>query len=82
MQIDESEEQSANADSPRCESFEPDSNVTAERERHLKKHFSPSRSTEEGMQIDERDEHSENARLPMLQSSEPDSNVRVDKNRH
>jgi hypothetical protein len=50
MQIDESDEQYANADSPIDESRESDSNVIVERELHPRKHW-PSFSTDEGMQI-------------------------------
>jgi hypothetical protein len=35
------------------ESFEPDSNVTVERDSHCKKQFLPSLSTDEGMQMHE-----------------------------
>jgi hypothetical protein len=56
MQNDESDEQNQNADLAIDESFEPDSNVTLERDLHPSKHFLPSISTEEGMKIDESDE--------------------------
>jgi hypothetical protein len=56
MQIDESDEQDKKADSSIDESFEPDSNVTVERDSHPEKQLLPSFSTEEGMQIDESDE--------------------------
>jgi hypothetical protein len=59
MQIDESDEHCENARRARGESREPDSNATAERERHLEK---PVRcSTDEGTENDESDEHSVNA---------------------
>jgi hypothetical protein len=61
MQIDESDEQPRNAESAIDESFEPDSNVTLERDSHSQKHLSPSISTEEGMIIDESDEEEANA---------------------
>jgi hypothetical protein len=56
MKIDESDEQKENADSAIDESFEPDSNVTIERDSHPKKQDLPSILTEEGMKIDESDE--------------------------
>jgi hypothetical protein len=56
MQIDDSDEQNQNADSPMDESLESDSNVSVERDSHPEKQYGPSRSTEEGMQIDESDE--------------------------
>jgi hypothetical protein len=61
MQIDESDEQFQNADSSIDESFEPDSNVTVERELHSEKQLLPIRSTDEEMQIDESDEQCRNA---------------------
>jgi hypothetical protein len=60
MQIDESDEHSWNAASAINESWEPDSNVTVERDPHPEKQPMPRLSTEEGMQIDERNEHSQN----------------------
>jgi hypothetical protein len=56
MQIEESDEHSQNARASMDESFEPDSNVTVERDSQSEKHSSPSCSTEEGMHIDESDE--------------------------
>jgi hypothetical protein len=61
MQIDESDEQSQNADLPIDKSLELDSNVIVERDQHLEKHDSPIFATEEGMQIDESDEQEQNA---------------------
>jgi hypothetical protein len=73
MQIDESDEHLQNADSSICESREPDSNVTVERDSHPEKHSLSSFSTEEGMQIDESDEQTENADSSIDESLEPDS---------
>jgi hypothetical protein len=73
MQIDESDEQQANADSLIDESFEPDSNVTVERDLQAERHLLPSFSTDEGMQIDESDEQSQNANSSIDESREPDS---------
>jgi hypothetical protein len=56
MQMDEMFEDQ-NALTPMNESFEPDSNVTAESTSHARKQESPSFVTLEGMQIDESDEH-------------------------
>jgi hypothetical protein len=61
IEIEESDEQSENADSPIPERLELDSNVIVERERHRQKHDSPILSTLEGMQIEESDEQSQNA---------------------
>jgi hypothetical protein len=77
MQNDESDEHSQNANSAIDESWEPDSNVTVERDPHSKKQFSPVLSIEEGMQIDESDEHVQNADSAIDESWEPDSNVTV-----
>jgi hypothetical protein len=49
MQIDESPEQSENADSPSAEILQPRSNVTLERFGHLAKQYAGMISTEEGM---------------------------------
>jgi hypothetical protein len=54
--MDESDEQQQNAFSSIDDSFEPDSNVTVERDSHSEKDSFPSFSTEEGIQIDESDE--------------------------
>jgi hypothetical protein len=49
MQIDESDGHEENAYSSIEESWEPDSNVTVERDLHSLKQSLPSLSTEEGM---------------------------------
>jgi hypothetical protein len=79
MQIDESDEHNKNADSSTDESFEPDSNVTVERDRHPEKQFVLSCSTEEGMRIDESDEQERNADSSIDESREPDSNVIIER---
>jgi hypothetical protein len=56
MQIDESDEQSANADFSIRKSLEPIANVTVERPTQSRKQFSLSTSTDEGMHSDESDE--------------------------
>jgi hypothetical protein len=82
MQIDESEEQYANAYSSMDESLERDSNVTVERDLHPEKQYLPSVSTDEGMQIDESEEQYANAYSSMDESLEPDSNVTVERDLH
>jgi hypothetical protein len=59
------------------ESLASGANVTSERQRHPKKHWSPTSSTDEGMAIDERDEHAKKAALSIRNSLEPDPNVTV-----
>jgi hypothetical protein len=76
-QIDESDEQSQNAASPRNESLERASNATPERDLHPEKQDGESAPTDEGMQIDESDGQDPNAESLMEQSSEPDSTVIV-----
>jgi hypothetical protein len=82
IEIDESDEQSENANLAIDESLELDSNVIVEREQHPEKHHSPTLSTLEGMQIDESDEQPQNADSPMDESLELDSNVTVERDRH
>jgi hypothetical protein len=60
MTIDESNEGFEKTEAETPESREPDSNVTAQRDRHSGKHDVPLVSTEAGMQIDQRDRHFEN----------------------
>jgi hypothetical protein len=57
MQIDRSDEQPANADSPSVESLEPDPNVNTERRTQGEKHDRDIVSIDEGRQIDRSDEH-------------------------
>jgi hypothetical protein len=52
MQIDSSDEQFANADFPRCESRQPESNVKSERFLHSLKQKGAIVSIDEGMIID------------------------------
>jgi hypothetical protein len=66
--MEESEQQLKNAPTPIDESFEPDSNETVERDRHPRKHISPSVVTENGMHIDESEEQLRNAAFPMEDS--------------
>jgi hypothetical protein len=55
-QIDESNEQSQNANSSIRESLESDSKLTFDKFRHPEKQFSEMISTDDGIQIDESDE--------------------------
>jgi hypothetical protein len=82
MQINESDEQEENADSPIEESLEQYSNVTIERELHSLKHQLPSILTDEGIQIDPSNGHEENADAAIDKSLEPDSNVTVKRELH
>jgi hypothetical protein len=52
IQIDLSDVQSSNADSPRLEIWQPDSNVSSERPWQFKKQNPEIVSTDEGIQID------------------------------
>jgi hypothetical protein len=66
MQIDDSDQQLENADSPIRVSAEPVSNVTLDRVGHPSKHESQRIVTDEGMQIDESDVQFANAYGPKL----------------
>jgi hypothetical protein len=57
IQIDESDEQHANAESPIRASREPDSNAMAERDVHPEKQPSQICSTEQGREMDASDAH-------------------------
>jgi hypothetical protein len=73
MQIEESDEQLENAESPRKESGDPDANATVPTEEP-----SSQRSTEHGpMQSSESDEQSEKAFFSMRRSLEPAPNTAV-----
>jgi hypothetical protein len=61
MQIDFSEKHTKNTFSPISRSRDPDSNDTAARDPHSKKHDARRISTEAGMQIDSSDLQPENA---------------------
>jgi hypothetical protein len=63
MQIEESPEHSKKTGFSKCESLEPDSNVTVESFPQSLKHCEPRVLTDEGIQIDTKDEHPENAEL-------------------
>jgi hypothetical protein len=78
MQIDESEVQLWNAPASIHQSFEPDSNVTVERDPHCLKQLWQSCSTEEGTQIDESDEQLRNAESSIRKSLQPGSNRTVE----
>jgi hypothetical protein len=82
IQIDESDEQAANANFSIRESLESGSNVTVERVRHPKKQYLQITSTDEGIQIDESDEQYRNADFSIRASLESDSNVTIEAVRH
>jgi hypothetical protein len=75
MQIHESDEHREKTDSSIDKSFEPDSNVTVERDLQPRKQPLQIFPTEQGMQMDESDEHLENAHPSIRDSLEPHSNV-------
>jgi hypothetical protein len=82
MEIDCSDRQYPNADSPRIETRLPDSNVKSERSSQHQKQSSPMVSTDEGMQIDRSEEHDSNADFPRTSTLQPDSNFTDDKQSH
>jgi hypothetical protein len=63
-------------------SFDPDSNVTDERDIQREKVSQSTTSTEEGMQIPVNDVHSRNASGPICCSFDDDSNVTDERDRH
>jgi hypothetical protein len=63
-------------------SFEPASNVTADRDKQLAKQVTPRHVTEAGMEIDNGDGQAENAPPSMEESREPDSNMTVERDQH
>jgi hypothetical protein len=79
MQIDKSDEQLPNAFAPICETFEPDSNVTIERDSHLEKQYLESSLTDEGMEIDASETQFKNAFSSIEDSLQPDSNATVER---
>jgi hypothetical protein len=78
MQTDESDDHEQNAAASIRVSLEPDSNVKIESRSQLRKQWSPSISTDDGMQIGESDEQNENAAVLIRVSFEPASNVRLE----
>jgi hypothetical protein len=79
--IDVSDEQEANADSPRIERLLGLSNVTIERDKHKPKQDSEMVRTDEGRQID-LSEQSENANPAKTEMQLPASNARPFRLRH
>jgi hypothetical protein len=65
-----------------CESFEPDWNVTAERDWHPLKQLSQRTLVELGMKIEESDEHERNAESSILESFDSGVNVTVKREVH
>jgi hypothetical protein len=82
MQIDESAEQSTNAAFSICESVEPGSKVTVERDSHSQKQSSQICTTDEGTLNDPSEIQFENADSPMHDSFEPGSNLTAQSDSH
>jgi hypothetical protein len=80
MQIDPSDEQEENADSPRIETRLPVSNVRLESLQQSAKHNLEMVSTEDGMQIDSTHGQLQNADSPRIETRLPLSNVTRDRN--
>jgi hypothetical protein len=76
-QIDVSRTQFANADSPRSERLEPDSNVTCERLIQFLKQPPEMLSVDEGIQTERRDMHCAKARSHRRETWQRDLNVNV-----
>jgi hypothetical protein len=76
-QIDRRDEQAANADSPKIEFREPNSNITVRRFLHDLKHSRGMSSISEGRQSDPSDEHFANADSPTVESLHPASKLRL-----
>jgi hypothetical protein len=76
-QIDRSDEQYQNADSPRTKSLDPVSNVKSERRPQLLKHDLEIVSIDEGIQIDRSERQLENADCGRTERFEPGSNETV-----
>jgi hypothetical protein len=75
MQIVRSDEQLANAESPRVESRQGDSNVKSDRLSQPRKQEPESIAVDEGMQIDRSEEHHSNEDSPRVDILHPDANV-------
>jgi hypothetical protein len=71
IQIDESDEQPANDDSPMHQSREGLSKITVERDRHSEKQLWQRLSTANGMQSDRSAEHLENTKSLIDETSDP-----------
>jgi hypothetical protein len=78
MQIDRSEEQSANAAPPRVDSLQPGSNATLESCSQFLKQQPEMVSIDDGMQIDRSDRQSPNAPASNIEIVVPDSNVKLE----
>jgi hypothetical protein len=79
IQIDWSDEQFSNADSPSFETLEPRSNVKRERFVQFRKQFSEMVSIDEGIQIDSSDEQLQNADSPRFETLQQLSNVKIER---
>jgi hypothetical protein len=74
MQIVRSDEQPSNAESPRVEIRQGDSNVKSERLSQRRKQEPERIAVDEGMQIDRSDKHAANADWPRVEILHPDAN--------
>jgi hypothetical protein len=79
IQIDWSDEQFSNADSPRVETLQQLSNVKIERFAQSKKHFLEMVSSDEGIQIDWSDEQLPNADSTRFETLQQLSNVKIER---
>jgi hypothetical protein len=75
MQIVRRDKQRANAESPRAEIRQGDSNVKSDRLSQRRKQDRESTAVDEGMQIDRSDKHAANADSPRVEILHPDANV-------
>jgi hypothetical protein len=79
MQIDSSDEQPANADSPRLDRVQPVSNVRDESWEQQQKQDFEIVSIDEGIQIDSSDLQSSKADSPSFEIFESSSNVKLER---
>jgi hypothetical protein len=79
MQIDESDEQHASADSPIRESLDSFSKLTFNKATHTMKQFLQMISTDEGIQIDKSDEQPPNADSPIRESLDSLSKLTIER---
>jgi hypothetical protein len=80
IQIERSDWHPPNADSPKIETLEPDSNAKFESEPHPSKQDLEIVCMDEGIQIEESREHAAKANSPRLEILLPGSKVNVHKN--
>jgi hypothetical protein len=82
IQIDRTDEQFLNVDSPRIETVQPLSKVNFERFVHFPTQESEIVSVDERIQIDRSDEQFENANLPRIKTLQQHSNVKLERISH